>query len=179
MALTGGPPVRGTKLRAWTLPPNWKAIEQKRFAAAPGGSLVPRKQRAMLAATRDVLKQIAEDVREGLLETVGIESEFSVAGGRASMMLELPAEVDAAIIAQAIALENADAWCDEGGRVHLGIDPWFSIKDVDQTVLCAIKVIHVLLGMHAVCELKPRSLKQRIISSVSEILQIQQKINKR
>lgn len=133
----------------------------------------------MFAATFNVLKEIANDVSEGLLETVGVQSEFSIDRGCASVLLKLPSGADTVMIAHAIALENADAWCDEGGRLHLGINPWFSTKDIDQTVLCAIKVIHVLLGLHAVPEVKASALKQRIIRSISEILQIQQKVGKR
>lgn len=92
------------------------------------------------------------------------------------MILELPLETDTRMIAEAISLENSDAWCDEPGRVHLGMGPEFSTGDVDQTVLCATKVLHVLLCLHAVCDGKPRSLKQRYISSVSEILRLQREI---
>jgi hypothetical protein len=126
-----------------------------------------------------VLKEIAKDVREGLLETVGVDSEFPVDKGRASVLLELPSGADTAKIAHAIGLENADAWCDESGRLHLGINPWFSTRDIDRTMLCAIKAIHVLLGLHAVSEAKASTLEQRIIRSISEILQIQQKIGRR
>jgi hypothetical protein len=160
------------------LPTTWEAFEQKSFIVSEG-SFVPKKQQAMFAATFNVLKEIAKDVREGLLETVGVESEFSIDRGRASVLLKLPPGADAAMIAHAIELENADAWCDESGRLHLGINPWFSTKDIDQTVLCAIKVIHVLLGLHAVPEVKVSTLKQRIIRSISEILQIQQKVGKK
>lgn len=152
--MTGGPPVRGTKLKAWQI----------------DGTISP--------ATREILLEMAKDVREGLLETVGVESEFSLSGGRTSMILKLSPETDTKMIADAIALENADAWHDDQERVHLGINPEFSTKDVDQTVLCAIKVIHVLLGLHAVCEVKPRSLKERFISSISEILQLRKDVGK-
>jgi hypothetical protein len=160
------------------LPLTWDAFEQKWFVV-PEGSVMPEKPQTMFAATFNVLKEIAKDVREGLLETVGVDSEFSIDKGRASVLLKLPSGADTAKIAHAIGLENADAWCDESGRLHLGINPWFSTKDTDQTVLCAIKVIHVLLGLHAVPEVKASTLKQRIIRSISEILQIQQKIGKR
>lgn len=116
---------------------------------------------------------MTKDVREGLLETVGVESEFSFIAGHCSMILNLPSETDTKMIANAIALENADAWCDEKGRVNLGINPEFSVKDVDQTVLCAIKVIHVLLGLHAVCEVKPKSFGQKILASIIEVMKIQ------
>jgi len=166
--LTGGPPVRGTKLQAWHLPP----IREKNFST-PEGSVVPQKQEAMFSAIREVLTAIAADVREGLLETVGVESEFSAEDGRCSMILKLPPQADSEMIAQAIALENADAWCDDKKRVHLGINPWFSTKDIDQTVLCAIKVIHVLLGLHAVCEIKPKTFGQKILASLIDVLKAQ------
>ena len=120
---------------------------------------------------------MAKDVREGLLETVGVESEFSFAHGRCAMILDLPFETDTPMIANAIALENADAWCDENGRVNLGINPDFSVKDVDQTVLCAIKVVHVLLGLHAVCEVKPKSFGQKILASIIEVMKIQKEVS--
>lgn len=118
---------------------------------------------------------MAKDVRAGLIETVGIESDLSLEGEYCSIILNLPPETDTQMIAKAIALENADAWCDAKNRVNLGINPEFSVKDIDQTVLCAIKVIHVLLGIHAVCEIKPKSFGQKILSSIMEIMLTQQK----
>lgn len=114
-----------------------------------------------------------------MLETVGVESLFSLDNNRCSMILKLSAETDSKTIAEAIALENADAWCDEFGQVHLGISPFFSVKDVDQTVLSAIKVIHVLLGLHAVCEVKPLTFKQKVFQAVSDVLQINKSLNKK
>lgn len=144
----------------------------------PEGSRVPQNQEKMLRATQNVLEAIALDVGGGLLETVGIESRLSL-DERCSMVLELPEGTDTNRIAEAIDAENVEAWCDSSGRVNIAINPWYSTKDVDQTVLCAIKVIHVLLGLHALSKVQPRSLKQRIFKSISEIMQIQQNIKKR
>lgn len=127
----------------------------------------------MFRATYEVLRSTAKDVQTGLLETVGVESEFSITSERCSMILKLAPGTDTEMVAEAIALENADSWCDEQGRVHLGINPWFSTKDVDQTVLCAIKVIHVLLGLHAVCEVKPKTFGQKILTSLMDVLKAQ------
>jgi hypothetical protein len=118
-------------------------------------------------------------VRQGLLETVGVESQFSLDANRCSMILNLSAEADIKMIVEAIASENADAWCDDLGYVHLGISPFFSVKDVDQTVLSAIKVIHVLLGLHAVCEVKPKNFKQRFFQSIADVLQINKSLNQK
>jgi hypothetical protein len=123
------------------------------------------------------LTEIAVDVRQGLLETVGVDSEFSTNNGRCSIMLKLSVETDTKTIAEAIALENADAWCDKFGQVHLGISPFYSIKDVDQSVLSAIKVIHVLLGLHAVCEVKPKNFAQKLLHSLTDIMKIQKQAN--
>lgn len=144
----------------------------------PEGSNVPQNQKKMLAATLEVLTAIARDVREGLLETVGAESSFSMKDGRCSMVLELPEATDTELVARAIDLENVEAWCDESGKVHIGINPWYSTKDVDQTVLCTIKVIHVLLGIHASDAAQPKTFKQKLLSSVMEVMQIQKSADK-
>lgn len=146
-------------MKAWEIPVQYRNIDE------------------LTAETRGVLLTMAKDVREGLLETVGVESEFSFNDGRCSMILDLPSETDTKMIAKAIARENADAWCDENGRVNLGINPDFSVKDVDQTVLCAIKVVHVLLGLHAVCEVKPKSFGQKILASIIEVMKIQKEVS--
>lgn len=132
-----------------------------------------REQQSLIKSTAAVLKAIAADVRNGLLETVGVESDFSIDDGRCSMRLELPPETDTELIARAVDLENVEAWRDADGAVHVGINPWFSTKDVDQTVLCTIKVIHVLLGLHAVSEAQPKTFGQKILSSIAEVLNAQ------
>lgn len=146
---------------------------------SPEQSTVPQNQEKMMQATQTVLASIAADIRSGLLETVGIESRFSIDGDRCAMILELPAETDTADIARAIDLENVEAWCDAENNVNIAVNPWYSTKDVDQTVLSAIKVIHVLLGIHAGDETKPLSLGQKFIKSISEIMKIQQEIKKK
>lgn len=69
--------------------------------------------------------------------------------GRASVVITLPEGTNARHIALAIDLENVEAWCDEDGRVHVAIGPWYTTKDTDQVVLSVTKVTHVLLGLHA------------------------------
>lgn len=133
----------------------------------------------MLAATREVLTAIAKDVREGLLETVGVESSLSLNDERCSVVLELPAGTDTELVARAIDSENVEAWQDDEGRVHVGINPWYSTKDVDQTVLCTIKVVHVLLGIHATDTEQPKTFKQKLLSSVADIMAAQKGVPKR
>lgn len=128
----------------------------------------------MFAATEKVLASIAADMRVGLLETVGVESAFAVDGERCSMILELPAETDTEYIARAIDAEQVEAWRGAAdGKVHVAVNPWYSTKDVDQAVLCAIKVIHVILGIHATDTPAPQSFAQKLRSSLAEVLAIQ------
>lgn len=132
-------------------------------------------QRKMLAATTEVLTAIAKDMREGLLETVGVESSLSFENERCSIILDLPEETDTEHIARAIDAENVEAWRDESGKVHVAVNPWYSTKDVDQAVLCAIKVIHVILGIHAsdAEAAKPKTFGQKLRASLAEVLAIQ------
>ncbi len=170
--------MRGTKLTAWRIPPVWKDLQDNDLVV-PENSSVPQNQKKMLGATHDVLTAIAKDVRGGLLETVGIESSFSMDDGRCSVVLELPEGTDTELVARAIDLENVEAWRDDAGKVHVGINPWYSTKDVDQTVLCTIKVIHVLLGIHATDTEQPKTFKQKLLSSVADIMAAQKGVAKR
>ena len=124
-----------------------------------------------MKTTQATLDSIAEDVRGGLLETVGIKSSFSIDDeNRCSIILELPEETDNKIISEAIDAENVEAWLDNSEKVNIGISPWLSTKDVDQTVLCGIKVIHVLLGIHASDKTPPKSFGQKIMSAVMDVM---------
>ncbi len=169
--------MRETKLLAWQVPPIWKLL-QARDLSAPENSQVLNNQKQLLKTTLATLDAVFKDVRGGLLETVGVDSFLSV-GERCSFVLNLPENADAKQIAQAIDLENIESWRDEKGRVHVGISPWLSTKDVDQTVLCPVKVIHVLLGIHAADNIAPPTFGQKILSTVAEIMNIQNKAEKR
>ena len=173
----GGPPVRGTKLLAWRIPAIWKNL-QENVTGIPEKSSVLQKQKRLFSATREVLAEVETEVREGLLETVGINSSSAMTNGRSSMILELPEDTDTEKIAQAIDMENVEAWCDENGKVNIAISPWYSTKDVDQTVLSAVKVIHVMLGLHADDSMRTKTLKEKILGGISEIMQIQKNVKK-
>lgn len=160
---------------AWPIPP----LMQSGITASPNGSQVSARQQELLRATRAVLLAIASDVRQGLLETVGIESRL-VESDRFAMEIELPpqkdnAMADAAMIAQAIDVENVEAWC-ENGKVRVAIGPWYTTKDVDQVVLCVTKVVHVLLGLHA--PPPKQNFWQRLLSSVAEVASVQQQASR-
>lgn len=165
--------MRGTKLTAERMPPNWKTM-QENVLDVPEGSFVPQRQEKMVRATLAVLNAIAVDVSGGLLETVGIESSLSIGeDGRCSMCLALPEGTDTESVALAIDAENVESWVDELSKVHVAINPWYSTKDVDQTVLSATKIVHVMLGIHAADTAPPKTLTQKLLTSIAEIMQIQ------
>ncbi len=168
--------MRGTKLLAWRIPPVWRDL-QTGEASAPENSKVLQNQKQLMKVTLTTLDAIFADVRQGLRETVGVDCEL-VVDGCCSVVLNLPAEADTETIARAIDLENIEAWRDELGRVHVGVSPWLSTKEVDQTVLSPVKVIHVLLGIHASDSTEPKTFGQKILGAVAEIITLQKKIEK-
>ncbi len=168
--------MRGTKLLAWRIPLVWKDLQTGEMSA-PENSKVLQNQKQLMKAALTTLDAAFADVRQGLRETVGVDCEL-VAESRCSVVLNLPAETDTEMIARAIDLENIEAWRDESGRVHVGISPWLSTKEVDQTVLSPVKVIHVLLGVHASDSAEPKTFGQKIFGAVAEIMTLQKKIEK-
>jgi hypothetical protein len=168
--------VRGTKLLAWRVPPLWTTL-QTGEASAPENSKVLASQKQLIKAARATLDAVFADVRTGLRETIGVACSLAV-NERCSFVLDLPDGTDTEQIARAIDLENVEAWRDASGRVHVGFSPWLSAKDVDQTVLSTVKVIHVLLGIHASDSNEPKSFGQKIFGAVTEIINIQKKIEK-
>ncbi len=168
------------KLTAWQIPPVWNGLQDNGLPV-PENSKVIQKQRLLLKTTQETLAEIAGDVREGLLETVGVQSSLSTENGRCSVVLDLPADAATETIAQAIDAENIEAWRDERGKVHVAISPWYSTKDVDQAVLSAVKVIHVMLGIHAADmeAAKPKTLGQKLLASFAEVMQIQKEADKK
>ena len=168
--------MRGTKLETWKVPPIWESLRLG-DAPAPETSKVSAAQKMLMKATLTTLDTVFADVRGGLLETVGIECVLSIEE-KCSFILTLPETADTEQVARAIDLENIEAWRGENGRVHVALSPWLSTKDVDQTVLSAVKVIHVLLGVHATDNAAPPTLKQKIFGAVAEIMSLQKKIEK-
>lgn len=143
--------------------------------AGPEDSRVPRVQKKLLTATRAALEAVAEDIRTGLSETVGVGSAW-VEADRSSVVLELLPGTDTELIARATDLENVEAWLGEDGRVYVGIGPWYSTKDVDQVVLSITKVVHVMLGLHASdAQPQPKGFRQRILSAVAEVWSAQKR----
>ena len=169
--------MRGTKLTAWRVPSVWASLRSG-DVSAPENSKVLDDQKFLMKATLATLEAVFADVRGGLLETVGVDCVLSIEE-KCSFVLSLPEETNTEQIARAIDLENVEAWRGENGRVHVALSPWLSTRDVDQTVLCPVKVIHVLLGIHAADNAAPPTFGQKILSTVAEIMNLQKKVEKR
>jgi DUF1009 family protein len=164
---------------AWRVPAVWKALQTDKLSV-PENSKVLSNQKQLLKATQSTLNAVYRDVREGLLETVGVNCTL-VTDERCSVALDLPEGTDTELVARAIDLENVEAWRDPQGKVNVAVNPWYSTKDVDQTVLSAVKVIHVLLGIHASdgTIARPKTLKQKLLASVAEVLVIQKDVGRK
>ena len=164
---------------AWRVPAFWKTLQTDKLTA-PENSRVLSNQKQLLKATEATLNAVYRDVREGLLETVGVDCVL-VIDERCSAALGLPEGSDTELMARAIDLENVEAWRDAQGKVNVAINPWYSTKDVDQTVLSAVKVIHVLLVIHAsdASTRQPKTIKQKLLASMAEVLQIQKNVARR
>lgn len=171
--------MRGKKLIAWRVPDVWRDLQTGKFTA-PENSKVLSNQKQLFKATQKAINAVYRDVREGLLETVGVDCAL-VIDDRCSAVLNLPEGTDTGLVARAIDLENVEAWRDAQGKVNIAINPWYSTKDVDQTVLSAVKVIHVLLGIHAsdAAVTKPKTITQKLLASVAEVLQIQKNASRK
>ncbi len=159
---------------AWRVPALMANVDSN--IAAPQGSKVVDMQRRLAATAKKTLEAIVSDVRGGLAETVGVGVAFEQ-DERASVVVALPALTDglsSEYIASAIDAENIEAWCDERGRVHVAISPWFTTKDVDQVVLSITKVAHVLLGLHATdVGQTGGSVVRRMLAAALEIAELQ------
>ncbi len=166
--------MRGSKLTAWQVP---SVMANGANNPVPENSKVAQRQKQLIDATRATLVAISADVDAGLRETVGIGAMLDMSE-RANVILELPPEADAQLMARAVDSENIEAWCDAHGRVHVAINPWYSTKDVDQTVLAVIKVVHVKLGRHAsdAAQSAPKNFFQRLLGSVAEVLLVQKRL---
>ena len=163
--------MRGGKLLAWRVPPVWKTLQNDE-SSAPENSKVLSTQKQLMKAALKTIDAVFADVREGLRETVGVNCKL-VVDERCSVVLDLPDGAETEKIARAIDLENIESWRDEARRVHVCLSPWFSTKDVDQTVLSTVKVIHVLLGIHASDSAEAITFGRKIMLSVAEIMNIQ------
>lgn len=123
--------------------------------------MVPYMQEKLAAQINYTLAAIAADVRRGLLETVGLESEWWTDNlETSSVVVYLPDSIEPEYAARAIDLENLEAWLDDEKRLHVAISPFLTTKDVDQTVLCVVKVVCRFTGLIDV-DADPQNLHHR------------------
>lgn len=168
---------------AWRVPASMTQADEN--VSHPHGSQVRDAQRRLAAATRKTLAAVVADVRAGLAETVGVGATQAL-DERASVVIPLPAlpnGLSPEYIALAIDSENVEAWCDERGRVHVAISPWYSTKDVDQVVLSITKVLHVLLGIHAtdvlLTNISHAGFWRRLLAAATEIGALQKRLDRK
>lgn len=123
--------------------------------------MVPHMQEKLLASINYTLAAIAADVRQGLLEIVGLESEWWTDDSeKSSVVVNLPENINSEYVAEAIDLENLESWLDDEKRLHVAISPFYTTKDVDQTVLCVVKVVCQFTGLLDV-NIEPHNLYHR------------------
>jgi hypothetical protein len=92
-------------------------------------------------------KEVCAHVAQGVVETLGLRAWPSPELD--GVWVELPAGSDIDEVARAIECEGAAARRDaESDYLLLAVQPWFDLGEIDQTILCCAKVVHVLLGVH-------------------------------
>lgn len=102
-------------------------------------------QRALVEQMTVLQRAVAEQIVQGLRETLHIET--SIADDLDGVLVPLDDDVDPGWVAEAINLEGAWATVREPHLLLL-VQPWFNAEEIDQTILSCVKVLHVLLGMH-------------------------------
>lgn len=108
---------------------------------------VAAEQRAVAEAVLQLQRTICAQVAQGIVETTGLGAWPSPE--RDGVWVELPEGADIMEVSQAIELEGAAARPADGvPYLLLRVQPWFDIEEIDQTILCCLKVVHVMLGVH-------------------------------
>ena len=110
--------------------------------------MAPYMQDKLRSAIDNALAGVAADGRKGISEIVGLDSEWWTDNQNvASVVVYLPEDVDAEYVARAVNLENLEAWLDDEKRFHIAKSPFYTMKDIDQTVLCVVKVVCQFTGL--------------------------------
>jgi hypothetical protein len=109
---------------------------------------IATEQRAVAHAVVKLQRSICRQVAHGIVDAIGLNAWPSP--DHDGVWVELPAGSDIAHVAQSIELEGAAARPADGvPYLLLLVQPWFDAEEIDQTILCCLKVVHVLLGVHA------------------------------
>lgn len=140
--MDGGPPVRGTLIKQSAGFEQWRTLPQRDLLPE-----VRRYQLDALDALRRVQKAICVQVAQGVVETLGVSAWPAPESD--GVWVGLPPGTDIAEVARAIVAEGAEARPDaETNYLLLPVQPWFDMAEIDQTILCCAKVVHVMLGIH-------------------------------
>lgn len=103
------------------------------------------RQLALVQQMTALQQAVAQQVAQGLYETLGMTAQ--VTRDLDGVALTLDDDVHLGFVAESINLEGA--WSEvRDEQVILLVQPWFSAEEIDQTILSAVKVMHVLLGIH-------------------------------
>lgn len=110
-------------------------------------SEIAAEQQAIASAVLRLQKAVCAQVAQGIVETTGLSAWPSP--DLDGVWIQLPEDADLAAICQAIELEGAAARpATDAPYLLLRVQPWFDVEEIDQTILCCLKVIHVILGVH-------------------------------
>jgi hypothetical protein len=108
---------------------------------------VAAEQRAVASSILRLQKAVCGHVAQGIVETCGLSAWPSP--DLDGVWIELPAGADIVEVSRAIEREGAAArQATDAPYLLLRVQPWFDVEEIDQTILCCLKVIHVMLGIH-------------------------------
>ncbi|MDQ3548526.1 MAG: hypothetical protein M3439_06860 [Chloroflexota bacterium] len=84
---------------------------------------------------------------QGVVETLSISAW--PCPDRIGVWVQLPSSADVNEVAKAVRLEGASARpASDGNYLLLDVQPWYDTEEIEHTVLCCAKVLHVMLGIH-------------------------------
>jgi hypothetical protein len=108
---------------------------------------VAKEQRQLANALAKLQRSVCMQVAQGLVEALNVQAW--PCPDRIGVWVQLPSGADVNEVAKAIRLEGASARpASDGNYLLLDVQPWFDQEEIEQTVLCCLKVLHVMLGIH-------------------------------
>jgi hypothetical protein len=106
-----------------------------------------QEQRRVADSVAKLQRSVCLQVAQGVVETLGIPAW--PCPDRIGVWVQLPIGADVNEVAKAVRLEGASARpASDGNYLLLDVQPWFDTEEIEHTVLCCAKVLHVMLGIH-------------------------------